>query len=395
MRLARFAALAGCTVAAWGCSSASEPAEPTGSEAAAIVGGYVDEETKGAVGLGINILDIYFMGHCSGSLLTPNLVLTAQHCVSLTEDETPTGAVECGRTDFGMAAGNQVFRVTTETVRPEEDGPEFYPGAVGRVRVPPETDNLCGFDVALIVLEGAGIPAKEATPLVPRIDSSPPIGDEYSAIGYGLTAPTGGSSGTRMRIDGNPVTCVGEACGSQVWPSEWRGESPTCPGDSGGPAIDAQGRVMGVLSRGPAGCTSSVYGDVAAWKDFLIEAALEAAELGGIEPPFWALTGESTPPPPADPGEPCLGVCVAGFVCAQDRGARICLPACDPDAGVCPEDYACDTVRGACLPVPDSGDDDSGCTVSAAPRGSTDRLGLLALAALLLGRGRRRRAAPR
>ncbi|MBW2528294.1 MAG: trypsin-like serine protease [Deltaproteobacteria bacterium] len=390
MRLAPLSLVVSLAAAA-GCAAPVEPLERSAAGRQPIVGGTVDDETKGAVGLAVNFLDIWFAGHCSGSLITPNVVLTAQHCVSLTEGETPAGGVVCGQTDFGLAAGGQVFRVTTETERPQADGPEFYPGANMRVRIPEQTDNLCGFDVALIVLEGAGIPSTEATPLVPRIDSPPAPGDLFSAVGYGLTAPTDGDSGTRMRIDDNVVSCVGASCGSQIYDTEWRGDAPTCPGDSGGPAIDAEGRVMGVLSRGPSGCISSVYGDVSSWRDLLIDTAVEAAELGGIEPPFWALTGESTPPPPAGAGQTCLGICVAGHTCATtEDGSRRCVPTCDADAPACPEGMRCDGIRGACLDDPAYVEEDSGCT-TASPAGPSAAPPTWWLVLVALGARRRRR----
>jgi secreted trypsin-like serine protease len=69
---------------------------------------------------------------------------------------------------------------------------------------------------------------------------------------------------------------------------EWLSDDANvCQGDSGGPALDDEGRVIGVASRGPASCDAAVYGDVAAWGDFIIDVALQAAETGSYDPPFW------------------------------------------------------------------------------------------------------------
>jgi len=79
---------------------------------------------------------------------------------------------------------------------------------------------------------------------------------------------------------------------------EFIADSPVCSGDSGGPALDQNGRVSGVTSRGDEKCTVGIYSGVAAWRDFIVEKTFEAATSGHYVPPAWAG------PPPAgfDPG---------------------------------------------------------------------------------------------
>ena len=78
------------------------------------------------------------------------------------------------------------------------------------------------------------------------------------------------------------------------------------------------------LSRGPRGCEAGIYTDVAGWKDFIIETALEAAAKGGYAPPFWT-NGSSIPPPPppdAGPANPDTE-CATSDECGENGSKRV------------------------------------------------------------------------
>src|SRR5262249_25372856 len=148
------------------------------------------------------------------------------------------------------------------------DGSTWF--GVGKVTVP--GNNICGQDMAVLELKSS---ITGVCPLVPRVDTNVTLNESYTAVGFGITSPSGQAAGTRYRVSGMSVTCV-TGCDSSSYMSatqEWEGGATsakgTCEGDSGGPAIDSAGRVIGTVSRGPGNaCNDTVYESVfgeAAW----------------------------------------------------------------------------------------------------------------------------------
>jgi hypothetical protein len=358
------------------------------------MGGKADPTDLGVVG--IIMMTSSEVGVCSGSLIAPNLVLTAHHCVAPIENGSM--GVDCGATGFGAPYSPGSFFVTTKELMSQN--PSDY-HTVREVAVTPGS-GLCGVDEALLILSDNLAPS-EATPLVPRIDT-PLVADEgYSAIGYGGTQDDGSGSGTRRRLDGLKVDCVGERCAQLYGPQinaqhEWGGDHGICEGDSGGPAMDLQGRVVGVTSRGGSGCTAPIYGDVHAWADWMKTNAQHAAQVGGYDAAPW-VTGFSTDPVYAFPiGDTCTDNNGCGSsICLSNAAHSYCSRQCADDAAPCPGNFECIDNGGGVkvcseklvtvpLATGDEGPPVAGCSQSA---------GLSVLAAtLLLPALRRRRRTP-
>ena len=229
-------------------------------------------------------------GMCSGTLIAPNLLLTAQHCVARLNQQY----VQCGVSTFGntYSGGSLLWTPDMEFSQRGnfyQSNEIFIPDTVNR--------EVCGNDIALVLLNRS-VPESVATPIPPRLDTPPTAGETYTAIGYGHTG-NGDGAGTRRRLEGRTVMCDGEKCGALqfLYASEFVGSDGTCQGDSGGPAIDAQGFVIGALSRGGDGCTSSVYSSPAKHADWVKTIGLQAAQKGGYDPLPW-MTGAGF-----DPGE--------------------------------------------------------------------------------------------
>ncbi len=296
------------------CASHDE----TGSSAQRVVGGYFNEDAGPTVAIfrcnGACAFTPYLnpVEICSGTLIGPNLVLTARHCVAPQVDVD--NGVLCSKSTFSTPypAGNFIATPAKDV---NEGGPWFVASEVDVAGQ--DGDLICGNDLAVLHLRQS---YEGATPMVPRITTSPVSGETYSAIGYGDDLD--GGIGYRHERDGLVVACVGSGCTLEgldnapaVTEGELEGQTGLCGGDSGGPAVDVNGLLFGVTSRADASsCITPIYSRVDSHAAWLQAEAVKAASEGSYELPAWAYTtlpaeagaadarpdGLVTPPPTND-----------------------------------------------------------------------------------------------
>ncbi len=420
-----------------GCSGANGPSlEPTASSTSFIQGGTADTTHDFVVAV-VQQGSGQSFAECSGSLLGPNLVATARHCVA----SVSSRIVDCTVTTFGSVAPANTIAVTPDAVL--SSASNFY--GVEKVIVPSgagET-SFCGNDLALLILtRPIGLP-EYVTPVI-----DPPMTDHsvYSttitAIGYGVTSPTdttGQSAGTRriredidlecIPNDKTIANCLADPSAAEFLSvNEFEASGGTCDGDSGSGAFaqrdfNAGSWVsFGVLSRGAtdadtATCVSSVYTRFDAWGSLLATTAAEAAQLGGYPTPAWAAVSGAeagiaeAASPAAEGGPPEASSCLplaapcgtdvdcCSVNCLSHDGTTYLCTRCNDD-NPCNGGYQC--ADGTCMPSGPSADasptvdhssppSSKGC--SAAPSSTQDPAARLAAIAgcLALGGWLRRR----
>lgn len=245
-RLARWAGLTVAIVAAGllGLVSVTSAAPNTFSAAnqPAIVGG--SEVESGKREYVVYLADDQGVPYCGGTLVAPDKVVTAAHCVDSADADDLT--VVAGRNDVRSDEGTEadVERIWT---------PEAYSSVTE------------GSDIAVLLLDET-LPYRTIRPASKGDDELYRAGRKAAVLGWGRTSERGESSDrlraarVPLRADSDCEDAYGTYSPDEMVCAGYReGGTDACQGDSGGPLITG-GRLIGIVSWGEGCARAGKYG---------------------------------------------------------------------------------------------------------------------------------------
>ena len=367
--LASMACVGALLAVAAGCSSSAPDEAAEGGErsvaraSSPIIQGTTSTSEQDAVVL-IVLHDTsgQIKGTCSGTLVAPNLVLTARHCVSDTDEGalcTKGGAAlqqggaraDLRAADLSIYTGVNAVQVADQPNKAAARGKQIIHEAVS---------TICNADVAFIVLDAAVSGRVAAL----RLTGATREGEVLTAVGWGITE-SNNLPGSRQQRSNVQVQAVGPLTldtqsNIGLGDSEFLVGESICSGDSGGPTLSSKGAVVGVVSRGGGGGSGNPDPNnpsASCIGQNVLNFYTHLSQKGALVAKAFAAAG-AQPRTEGDP--PGLGVgekCKVDLDCSADACVKgTCERRCD-DGTTCAATEVCvpfETAKKVCAPAPTS-----------------------------------------
>jgi secreted trypsin-like serine protease len=320
-----------------GCSSSLPSSDGSASSSTATVEADVTQIVTGVPDQGkdpaVVALDIGGTELCSATLIAPDVLLTARHCVSLT-----SASISCPATS-PQITGNRA--PSDLHVLLGDDVATAKLAANGAQVFTPTSSEICDEDIALVLLD------REVPGIQPLDVSTTGIttGAHVTAIGYGRRGD-GDAAGKKLLREHVAVL--------DTSPAEFLVGEATCQGDSGGPALDeTTGEIVGIVSRGGPTCDGAGVHNIYTRADAflaLVNEALAKSTSHGKKPKLDA--GAAAEHDKVGGACTTANDCASG-VCATDHGKQYCSRSCDAKDR-CPAHYHCTATPTAAASAADA-----------------------------------------
>jgi Trypsin len=284
-------------------------------------------------------------GACTGTLIAPNVVLTAKHCVVVTDETSPNYGLDIpvGWFTIGIGASSSTLTHTY---------------GVSSIRKSPGVE-IEDQDIALLILssdipESVAVPYEIALTTDEGVDALVEGETDIHIIGYGESiCGQDGNAGVKLRTTDTFQYFMTETLNDFV--TQGRGSNH---GDSGGPLFNTSMRLMGIVSRGPEDCVGEFAGltiatSIAHHLDFIREGMEAAGHCGKTY--YSDICDDSIDNEcngQVDNGcgvfeDPCTNdwQCESN-VCMEVDGSKQCMESCDIHSAIniCNPGYYCKVV---------------------------------------------------
>ncbi|MFO0739388.1 MAG: trypsin-like serine protease [Labilithrix sp.] len=191
------------------------------------------------------------MALCTATLVAPNLIVTARHCVSNTDGATACaqdGSPVTGGGISGTRVASSLVVFAGKNGQAPDTNVEANGVAHGKRVIVDSSTNVCNHDMAFVVLD-----KDVAAPVSPIRMAAPSPSETISAVGWGVDE-TGNLPTHREVRSGLGLVGVGPAPypGNPAWgygDREFMTGEAACAGDSGGPAFAQSGAIVGIAAR--------------------------------------------------------------------------------------------------------------------------------------------------
>lgn len=238
-----------------GCAAPANDADSADQRVDHVSQAIISGQASGPAQDSVVVLTTFAQGQraalCTATLVAPNLILTARHCVSNVDEQT--ACAQDGTPVAGsMISGNRIASSLVVFVGKNGVAPdstvEANAAAHGAQVIVDASTTVCNHDIAFVQLD-----QNVDAPTSPMRLGAPSMTETISAVGWGVDA-SGTLPSQREVRDGLSLIGIGPAPfpNNPSWgygDSEFMIGESTCFGDSGSPAFAASGAIVGIAAR--------------------------------------------------------------------------------------------------------------------------------------------------